>query len=53
MKGGLESQEQGISAEEMFSSPIKIGTDMQMVGDDQLEICLMCRKTRPDNVPQD
>lgn len=34
MKGGLESQEQGISAEDMFNSPIKIGTDLQMGGDD-------------------
>jgi hypothetical protein len=33
--GGLDGDEkQGISAEEMFGSPLKLGQDVSMVGDD-------------------
>ena len=49
MKEGLDGEEKlGISAEEMFGSPLKLGQDVSMV-DDQVEICLKCKKTRPDN----
>jgi len=54
MKNALDSQEQGISAEEMFNSPIKIGTDISMDGGgEQLEICVICRKACPENQPAD
>lgn len=53
LKSGLESQDQGITAEEMFSSPIKLGTDVPMAGEDQFEICFLCRNTRPENQPAD
>lgn len=50
MKVGLDGDnEKGISPEEMFGSPMKMGKDISMVGEDQIEICLKCKKTRPDN----
>ena len=34
LKGGLDSQESGLNHEEMFSSPIKLGQDISMAGED-------------------